>query len=174
MAMPMPGMQSHLSGVPALHPIYMPSMPPAATPVLARAPSNHPAIHPFGGAHGTAGNRGPGKMKEKIYVPTDAYPDFNWTGMLIGSRGARLKAMQQRSGAWIALRGEGRASATDPEAEHDRLHMFIEGTADAIAIARSELTAIFNNPDNPESALAQQDQVRERRTQSSESSAWQI
>lgn len=48
------------------------------------------------------------KLVEKIFIPTNEYPDINFIGLLIGPRGNTLRKLQEDSGgARIAIRGKG-------------------------------------------------------------------
>jgi far upstream element-binding protein len=90
------------------------------------------------------------QKKEKIFVPVMEHPDINWLGLLIGPRAATIKAMTEKSGAKISIRGrgankEGQASG-HPEDDED-LHVTIEGSEEALAIARREVEAIVLNPE---------------------------
>lgn len=51
--------------------------------------------------------RRPLKTQERIYIPTQDYPEINFIGLLIGPRGNTLKKMETESGAKIAIRGKG-------------------------------------------------------------------
>jgi hypothetical protein len=45
------------------------------------------------------------KIKRKIYVPKDS--NFNYTGLIIGPRGANQKRMEEDTGCKILVRGKG-------------------------------------------------------------------
>lgn len=86
--------------------------------------------------------------RKKLFVPVNEHPDFNFMGVLIGPRGSSLKAMEQRTGAKILIRGRGsqkEQNSADPEA-NEEMHVVIEGTEQAVAIATAEVEAIFQDP----------------------------
>lgn len=86
--------------------------------------------------------------RKKLFVPVNEHPDFNFMGVLIGPRGSSLKAMEQRTGAKILIRGRGsqkEQNSADPEA-NEEMHVVIEGTDQAVAIATAEVEAIFKDP----------------------------
>ena len=47
------------------------------------------------------------RTQEKIYIPVNDYPEINFIGQILGSRGVTLKDMCVRSGAKIFIRGKG-------------------------------------------------------------------
>lgn len=85
--------------------------------------------------------------RNKLMVPVKEHPEFNFMGVLIGPRGSSLKAMEQRTGAKILIRGRGstKEPSSDPEADED-MHVVIEGTDQAVAIATQEIETIFKDP----------------------------
>lgn len=86
--------------------------------------------------------------RNKLFVPVKEYPEFNFMGVLIGPKGSSLKAMEQRTGAKIVIRGKGSTkdpNSADPEANED-MHVTIEGTDQAVAVATTEIEAIFKDP----------------------------
>ena len=86
--------------------------------------------------------------RKKLFVPVNEHPDFNFMGVLIGPRGSSLKAMEQRTGAKIVIRGKGSQkdqSVVDPES-NEELHVTVEGIESAVATATEEIEGIFKNP----------------------------
>lgn len=85
--------------------------------------------------------------RNKIMVPVKEHPEFNFMGVLIGPRGSSLKAMEQRTGAKILIRGRGstKEPSSDPEANED-MNVVIEGTEQAVALATQEIETIFKDP----------------------------
>ncbi|KAK5987954.1 Branchpoint-bridging protein [Cladobotryum mycophilum] len=51
--------------------------------------------------------RRPDQFTEKVYIPVSDFPGVNFIGQLLGPRGSSLKAMNDRTGATIAIRGRG-------------------------------------------------------------------
>lgn len=51
--------------------------------------------------------RRPTKFVERVYIPQTDFPGTNFIGQILGPRGASLKAMQEKTGATIAIRGKG-------------------------------------------------------------------
>jgi splicing factor 1 len=78
------------------------------------------------------------KIREKVLIPQEDFPDINFVGLLIGPRGNTLKSMEKESGAKIIIRGkgsvkEGKSNRTDgqPAAiETEPLHALVTGTTD--------------------------------------------
>lgn len=86
--------------------------------------------------------------RKKLMVPVKEHPEFNFMGVLIGPRGSSLKAMEQRTGAKILIRGRGSTkdpNPADPEA-NEEMHVVIEGTDQSVAVATAEVEAIFKDP----------------------------
>lgn len=46
-------------------------------------------------------------FQEKIYVPVDEHPDYNFVGRLLGPRGMTAKQLEQETGCKIMIRGRG-------------------------------------------------------------------
>lgn len=76
------------------------------------------------------------KIREKVLIPQEDYPDINFVGLLIGPRGFTLKSMERDSGAKIVIRGkgsvkEGKSNRTDGvpgQGEDEPLHALVAGT----------------------------------------------
>uniref|UniRef100_UPI00358EF9DF protein quaking-B-like isoform X3 n=1 Tax=Myxine glutinosa TaxID=7769 RepID=UPI00358EF9DF len=47
------------------------------------------------------------QLQEKLYVPTQEYPDFNFVGRILGPRGLTAKQLETETGAKIMVRGRG-------------------------------------------------------------------
>jgi len=76
------------------------------------------------------------RMRIKVPVPTDKYPDYNFVGRLLGPRGATLKHLERSTKCKIMIRGKG-SIRKDKEAEvkgkpgwehvfNEQLHVVIE------------------------------------------------
>lgn len=90
----------------------------------------------------------PPTARNKLFVPVKEHPEFNFMGVLIGPRGSSLKAMEQRTGAKIQIRGRGSQkehNAPDTES-NEEMHVVIEGSEQAVAIATAEVEGIFKDP----------------------------
>lgn len=46
-------------------------------------------------------------LQEKIYVPIDEHPEYNFVGRLLGPRGMTAKQLEQETGCKIMIRGKG-------------------------------------------------------------------
>merc|ERR1711872_925452 len=55
-------------------------------------------------------------LKEKVWVPTDKYPGYNFVGSILGPGGSILKELQKQVNAKIAVFGKG-SMRKDKEAE---------------------------------------------------------
>jgi KH domain len=92
---------------------------------------------------------GDNKKRAKISVPDTIDSTINIMGVLIGPKGATLKAMQDKSGAKISIRGKGSnkdPNSTEPDSD-EPLHVVVEGSDEAIALATREIEGILHNPD---------------------------
>ncbi|CAL4103719.1 unnamed protein product [Meganyctiphanes norvegica] len=47
------------------------------------------------------------ELQEKLYVPVQDNPDFNFVGRILGPRGMTLKKLEQETGCKIMIRGKG-------------------------------------------------------------------
>ncbi|XP_017491480.1 PREDICTED: protein held out wings-like, partial [Rhagoletis zephyria] len=79
---------------------------------------------------------GPTIMRtEKVYVPVDEHPDFNFVGRILGPRGMTAKQLELETGCKIMVRGKGsmrdkkkeEQNRGKPNWEHlnDKLHVLI-------------------------------------------------
>lgn len=90
----------------------------------------------------------PPTARNKLFVPVKEHPEFNFMGVLIGPRGSSLKAMEQRTGAKILIRGRGSSKEPNPAdpGANEEMHVVIEGTDQAVAVATAEVEGIFKDP----------------------------
>jgi KH domain len=89
------------------------------------------------------------KKRAKISVPDTIDSTINIMGVLIGPKGATLKAMQDKSGAKISIRGKGSnkdPNSTEPDSD-EPLHVVVEGSDEAVALATREIEGILHSPD---------------------------
>lgn len=78
------------------------------------------------------------KIREKVLIPQEDFPDINFVGLLIGPRGNTLKSMEKDSGAKVIIRGkgsvkEGKSNRTDGQPapiETEPLHALVTGTTE--------------------------------------------
>ena len=107
----------------------------------------------FGGAQAS--------KKARVDVPDNLDPTLNIVGLLLGPRGANLKRMQERTGARLTMKGKGAnkdANPSDPDA-NEPLHVVVEGSDEAVAIATLDLKNLLNSPE--ELAKLKQSQMDE-------------
>ncbi|GLI63119.1 hypothetical protein VaNZ11_006024 [Volvox africanus] len=75
----------------------------------------------------------PKKYWKKVYIPQDAFPTYNFIGLIIGPRGNTQKRMQKETNTKIAIRGRGsvkEGASRDPKydyGEDEELHVLITG-----------------------------------------------
>ena len=97
----------------------------------------------------SAGTAGLGSnVVKKVYVPQKEHPDVNFVGVLIGPKGATLKAMSERTGCKILVKGKGSSKNMDPTAADadEELHVMIEGSEELVSKAIAEVEEILYNP----------------------------
>lgn len=91
------------------------------------------------------------KVKEKVLIPQEDFPDINFVGLLIGPRGGTLKSMERDSGAKIVIRGkgsvkEGKSNRVDGQpgpGEDEPLHAMVTGNnAEQVKIAVDRIKEI--------------------------------
>jgi len=67
----------------------------------------------------------------KIPIPVDEYPDYNFSGTIIGPRGHTQKRLEQETGCKISVRGKNAnkdKSRRKPQADdNEPMHVFIQG-----------------------------------------------
>lgn len=91
------------------------------------------------------------KVREKVLIPQEDFPDINFVGLLIGPRGNTLKSMETDSGAKIIIRGkgsvkEGKSKMIDGQPapiETEPLHALVTGSnAEQVKIAVDRIKEI--------------------------------
>eukprot|EP01031_Cornospumella_fuschlensis_P031704 gene31704-38316_t len=86
-------------------------------------------------------------QRKKIYIPSGG--DINYLGILIGPKGVTQKQMSESTGAKIVIRGRGAhkdgSSGQNPD-DDDDLHVFLEGSDEAVSKAAYEIEKIINDP----------------------------
>ena len=119
------------------------------------------------------GERAPRKQ-HKMYIPQAQYPGFNFVGLIIGSRGAMQKSIEQESGARIAVRGRGSSKQRrrsgggngggggggrleSGDDDDDDLHVLITADRDASIQRAVELLEQLMSPESLGAAGAQRD-----------------
>jgi len=96
---------------------------------------------------------------EKIKIPIDQYPDFNFIGRLLGPRGSTLRKMEEETGCRIHIRGSGSLRNKEEEEtlktkqgyEHlnEDLHVVVEAhmaeeeATEAIELAKEAIGALL-------------------------------
>nr|4JVY_A Chain A, Female germline-specific tumor suppressor gld-1 [Caenorhabditis elegans]4JVY_B Chain B, Female germline-specific tumor suppressor gld-1 [Caenorhabditis elegans] len=75
-------------------------------------------------------------ITEKIYVPKNEYPDYNFVGRILGPRGMTAKQLEQDTGCKIMVRGKGSMRDKSKESAHrgkanwehleDDLHVLVQ------------------------------------------------
>lgn len=99
---------------------------------------------------GATGGPGLGSIqRKKIYIPVREHPDINFLGLIIGPKGASQKQMSEATGAKILIRGkgaqkDGSSSNTGHPDDEDELHVYLEGSDDAVKKATVEIERLFN------------------------------
>ena len=83
----------------------------------------------------------PRKITNKIYIPVNEYPGYNFIGLIIGPRGNTQKRMQAETNTRIAIRGKGSvkegastragAGGLGDNADDDELHVQVTGDSQA-------------------------------------------
>ena len=84
------------------------------------------------------------KIKRKIYIPKDA--NFNFTGLIIGPKGANQKRLEEETGCKILVRGKGsQKEGAPPQPDDDEdLHVLIIGDNEfQLAKATAEIERII-------------------------------
>lgn len=91
---------------------------------------------------------------QKVYIPLDEHPGFNFVGLIIGPRGRHQKMLEGTCGAKIAVRGQGGTFHASPrrdgrpDASHDDLHVLVQGESEEIVERGVELVCkVLRPPD---------------------------
>eukprot|EP00939_MAST-03C_sp_MAST-3C-sp1_P005546 g5546.t1 len=90
------------------------------------------------------------RVRRKVYVPVEQYPDMNWRGLLIGPRGSTQKRLESDSGCRVLIRGEGaqREGAPPQDGDDEKLHVLIIGDSEGqVKVAEDMVNDIIFNPD---------------------------
>lgn len=120
----------------------------------ARGGGQSDARPPVGGGGpgpGGSSSRGFGgrRLRNRVDIPSEKYPDINFLGLLIGPRGATQRRMQEESGARILIRGRGSSRDGRDEDASQPLHVVIEGgTQEQVDRGTKLVEDLVLNPDN--------------------------
>ena len=88
-----------------------------------------------GGLVGLLQYHKPTKKSEKIHIPVEKYPNYNFIGLIIGPRGKTQKELEAKTGCKIAIRGKGsvkegargRRDGSVDTADFEPLHVVVTG-----------------------------------------------
>jgi hypothetical protein len=99
--------------------------------------------------------------KKKIYIPTGPeFGDIDFRKLLIGPRGMTQKAMEERFGCKILIRGRGSQKdggvGMGTEDDLDDLHVCVEGDLASVDAAHDELARIMSSPDEAQRLKTEQ------------------
>eukprot|EP01128_Nolandella_sp_AFSM9_P003441 TRINITY_DN1482_c0_g2_i2.p1 TRINITY_DN1482_c0_g2~~TRINITY_DN1482_c0_g2_i2.p1 ORF type:complete len:429 (+),score=121.98 TRINITY_DN1482_c0_g2_i2:54-1289(+) len=67
------------------------------------------------------------KLTRKLEIPVDSYPDYNFTGLLIGPRGMTQKQLERDTNAKISIRGRGSGKDGNDDCPDQPLHVVVSG-----------------------------------------------
>ncbi|KAG9393038.1 KH domain [Carpediemonas membranifera] len=99
----------------------------------------------------------PDKIRTKVMLGSvqAQHPDMNYSGQIIGPKGATLKAMEAESGTKISVRGQGASNDGAGRAETDEeLHVAIEGdTIIQVLRARRMIWEVIEDPELKQAQL---------------------
>lgn len=111
----------------------------------------------------------PTKKVQKITIPVDKHPNYNFIGLIIGPRGKTQKELEAKTGCKIAIRGKGsvkegargrRDGQADP-GDYEPLHVVVTGddprAVDAAATMIQEMLVVLDDERN----VHKQQQLRE-------------
>jgi len=106
------------------------------------------------------------KLSERVHVPTDKYPEFNFVGRILGPRGTTIQQIQNDTGCKISVRGQGslrtkeeeeqKLKSKSPGYEHlsEELHVLIEvempeeDANEALGRAKEIIDSLLVPPEN--------------------------
>jgi splicing factor 1 len=134
-------------------------------------------FHPTSGTHppimgaltGLLQYHKPTKKSEKIPIPIDKYPNYNFIGLIIGPRGKTQKELEAKTGCKIAIRGKGsvkegargRRDGVQDTSDYDPLHVVVSGddprAVTAAATMIREMLVVIDDEKN----VHKQQQLRE-------------
>lgn len=96
-------------------------------------------------------------VTQKIPIPVEQYPGYNFIGLLIGPGGSKQRELVQQAGGnvRISIRGKGSSmSNVNPGQPEEPLHVLLEGNASNVEIAEQLIKDLL---ENPEKAQAEKD-----------------
>lgn len=100
---------------------------------------------------------GGSEVTQKIPIPVEQYPGYNFIGLLIGPGGSKQRELVQQAGGnlRISIRGKGSSmSNANPGQPEEPLHVMLEGNASNVEIAEQLIRELL---ENPEKAQAEKD-----------------
>lgn len=123
----------------------------------------------IGGLVGLLQYHKPTKKFEKIHIPVEKYPNYNFIGLIIGPRGKTQKELEAKTGCKIAIRGKGsvkegargRRDGSVDTADYEPLHVVVTGddprAVTAAATMIREMLIVIDDEKN----VHKQQQLRE-------------
>ena len=125
--------------------------------------------HIGGGLAGLLQYHKPTKKSEKIHIPVEKFPNYNFIGLIIGPRGKTQKELEAKTGCKIAIRGKGsvkegargRRDGSVDTADYEPLHVVVTGddprAVTAAATMIREMLIVIDDEKN----VHKQQQLRE-------------
>jgi KH domain len=132
-------------------------------------PGSNMAGNNIGGLAGLLQYHKPTKKSEKIHIPVEKYPNYNFIGLIIGPRGKTQKELEAKTGCKIAIRGKGsvkegargRRDGSVDTADYEPLHVVVTGddprAVTAAATMIREMLIVIDDEKN----VHKQQQLRE-------------
>ena len=123
----------------------------------------------MGGLAGLLQYHKPTKKSEKIHIPVEKFPNYNFIGLIIGPRGKTQKELEAKTGCKIAIRGKGsvkegargRRDGSVDTADYEPLHVVVTGddprAVTAAATMIREMLIVIDDEKN----VHKQQQLRE-------------
>ena len=92
-------------------------------------------------------DQGPPKQRQVIYVPASLVEDIGLSGVQQFLQPAAVKPIEDKSGSKIELRGQGVVPPDgNLEGAEESLHVLLEGSDEALAIAQLHIEKLLNDP----------------------------
>jgi far upstream element-binding protein len=90
-----------------------------------------------------------GQTTQKLMIPVEKYPGYNFIGLLIGPGGSKQRELVNEAGGnvRISIRGKGSSSSNaNPRGDEDPLHVLLEGNAENVQRAADLIEPLLNDP----------------------------
>jgi far upstream element-binding protein len=108
---------------------------------------------------GTDNNSTTTEISQKIWIPVDKNPGYNYIGLLIGPGGSKQRELVEQSGGHVKISIRGRGSSASnaiPGKPEEPLHVLLEGKEENVGIAERLINELLNDSEKAQAEKEKQ------------------